>query len=382
MKELIDELKKIWVELQKFCQKWEKPSISQPLSKLEKAADEVGKAWSGSWIGYQSRIYYENLNPPPPGAHFSIEWGPRTAIDFDTTGNWKEFDFDDVRSEIFRKAKNPDLAAQKKLQMQGQKLFEEKRKQIISILETVSLSHEDRYISELLKEVHETRIVTASDFIQRRRPSQLMSRDSLAMSQGLQIPPHIALQAELISFRTVPLCCEILGKITKNGFLHLERILRQKGTAKHAGRNVFIGHGRSSVWKDLRDFIHDRLHLQWDEFNRVSVAGVSTVDRLVEMLNDAAIAFLILTAEDEQADGQMRARENVVHEAGLFQGRLGFTKAIVLLEEGCQEFSNIHGLGQIRFPKGNITAAFEEIRRVMEREGLIKIEKTEDKKKP
>jgi predicted nucleotide-binding protein len=39
---------------------------------------------------------------------------------------------------------------------------------------------------------------------------------------------------------------------------------------------------------------------------------------------------------------------NVVHEAGLFQGRLGFTRAIIMLEEGCEEFSNIEGLGQLR----------------------------------
>jgi predicted nucleotide-binding protein len=56
---------------------------------------------------------------------------------------------------------------------------------------------------------------------------------------------------------------------------------------------------------------------------------------------------------------------------GLFQGRLGFTKAIVLLEDGCEEFSNIEGLGQIRFPKANITSKFEEIRLVLEREGLL-----------
>jgi hypothetical protein len=43
----------------------------------------------------------------------------------------------------------------------------------------------------------------------------------------------------------------------------------------------------------------------------------------------------------------------------------------VLLEEGCTEFSNIHGLGQIRFPKGNIGAAFEEVRRVLEREDVL-----------
>jgi predicted nucleotide-binding protein len=61
----------------------------------------------------------------------------------------------------------------------------------------------------------------------------------------------------------------------------------------------------------------------------------------------------------------------VIHEVGLFQGRLGFAKAIVLLEEGCTEFSNIHGLGQIRFPKGNVRAIFEDVRSVLEREGLL-----------
>jgi predicted nucleotide-binding protein len=78
-----------------------------------------------------------------------------------------------------------------------------------------------------------------------------------------------------------------------------------------------------------------------------------------------------MTAEDEQADGKVRARENVVHEVGLFQGRIGFSRAIVLIEEGCEEFSNIHGLGQLRFPKGNISAKFEEIRAILEREKLI-----------
>jgi predicted nucleotide-binding protein len=61
------------------------------------------------------------------------------------------------------------------------------------------------------------------------------------------------------------------------------------------------------------------------------------------MLDAASFAFLIMTAEDEHADKTFHARRNVLHEIGLFQGRLTFEKAIVLLEEGCTEFSNIHG---------------------------------------
>jgi predicted nucleotide-binding protein len=113
------------------------------------------------------------------------------------------------------------------------------------------------------------------------------------------------------------------------------------------------------------------MRLPWDEFNRVPVAGIPNTVRLSTMLDAAEIAFLVLTAEDEQTDGSMQARMNVIHEAGLFQGRLGFTRAIVMLEEGCEEFSNIEGLGQIRFPKNNIKAAFHDVQLILEREGLI-----------
>jgi predicted nucleotide-binding protein len=138
-----------------------------------------------------------------------------------------------------------------------------------------------------------------------------------------------------------------------------------------SGNRIFIGHGRSQTWRELKDFVEDRLHLPVEEFNSVSVAGVATVSRLNELLSSVNFAFLIMTGADEQTDGKVRARENVVHEVGLFQGKLGFSRAIVLLEEGCEEFSNIHGLGQIRFPKGNIAAKFEDIRAVLEREELV-----------
>jgi len=78
-----------------------------------------------------------------------------------------------------------------------------------------------------------------------------------------------------------------------------------------------------------------------------------------------------MTAEDERSDGTRHARENAIHEAGLFQGHLGFERAIILLEESRTEFSNIRGLTRIRFPAGRIKAAFEEIRMVLEREGII-----------
>ncbi len=134
---------------------------------------------------------------------------------------------------------------------------------------------------------------------------------------------------------------------------------------------IFLGHGRSPEWVKLKDFIVDRLGLEYEEFNRESAAGLPTTARLEQMLDASGFAFLVMTGEDEHADGSTHARENVIHEAGLFQGRRGFKKAIILIEEGCTEFSNLLGLTQIRFPPGDILARSEAIRRVLEREGML-----------
>lgn len=134
---------------------------------------------------------------------------------------------------------------------------------------------------------------------------------------------------------------------------------------------IFVGHGNAADWLVLEKFLKDRLHLTVRDFRTVSPAGIATKERLQQLLGGAMFAFLVMTAEDATIDGEQRARENVVHEAGLFQGRLGFERAIVLLEDGCSEFSNIHGIGQIRFAKGKLHMCFEDVRQVLEREKII-----------
>lgn len=165
--------------------------------------------------------------------------------------------------------------------------------------------------------------------------------------------------------KTIATRCEHLERLVKG----LQDLPKTTASIKGSGR-VFIGHGRSPLWLELKEFLESELKLDCDEFNSTPVAGITTTDRLESLLDLTSFAFLIMTAEDELADAQLQARPNVIHEIGLFQGRLGVRRAIILFEEGCSEFSNIVGLAQIRFPKQDISARFEQIRKVLKREGL------------
>ncbi len=346
---------------------------SSALDRLEVSAKEFGKSWSGSWLGYHSRVYYKDFNSPPPGAKFSQEWGlMNTPFTRGTVVDWLEYNYDDVIALIYKKAGNPDISKIEKLSKEAVEFFDDLKSEVLSLVISNIKNEEDRFASKILNDIENMKILLQSDFIKCLKPSgQFSSRDKIAVEKGFQAPPHIAVEAQIYAIQFSFKICEDLAKEVKRLASHLSNISKRMSYNGRIGTNIFIGHGRSKVWRELKDFISNRLRLPWDEFNRVPVAGLTNITRLSQMLAQAAFAFLIMTAEDEQKDGTLHARMNVIHEAGLFQGRLGFERAIVLLEEDCEEFSNIHGLGQIRFPKGNISAVFEEIRQILEREELL-----------
>jgi predicted nucleotide-binding protein len=359
--------------LREYRQRIDQPDFADRLLRLEEAARDVGRAWSGSNLGYHSRVYYSGLQIPPPGEHFSAEWGFQGLLQ-GTTGNWIEAPHEAVIDAIRASAGNPDLADIEALAHEADAAWREARSEIVSILAAYLANRADAYLEDIRDKAEDLTTLTASNAARAQLPSgQMMTRDSLAASQGLIIAPHQQVIAEVVSLRSPFTTCGNAADLANRAAAYIRRIEddRMQSSGAEPGDKVFIGHGGSRVWRDLKDFLQERLELPWDEFNRVPVAGVTNIARLSEMLNHAGVAFLVLTAEDEQADGTERARQNVVHEAGLFQGRLGFSRAIILLEEGCQDFSNIEGLGQIRFPAGNIAAAFEEVRRVLEREGFV-----------
>lgn len=131
---------------------------------------------------------------------------------------------------------------------------------------------------------------------------------------------------------------------------------------------IFIGHGHDSQWKNLKDHLHEKHGCDVECYESGATAGLTISEVIEDLLATSSIAILILTGEDIDAVGTSHARENVIHELGLFQGRLGRRRAIILLEEGVQEFSNIYGINQIRFKPNNIQETFGEVLATIRRE--------------
>lgn len=131
---------------------------------------------------------------------------------------------------------------------------------------------------------------------------------------------------------------------------------------------IFIGHGRNAAWRDLKDHLHEQHGYAVEAYEIGARAGHAIRDILGDMLTKSSFALLVLTAEDETADGHLRARQNVVHELGLFQGRLGFARALVLVEEGTEMFSNLQGIHQIRFRVSAIKETYGDVLATLRRE--------------
>jgi predicted nucleotide-binding protein len=150
----------------------------------------------------------------------------------------------------------------------------------------------------------------------------------------------------------------MINEINEAEIASLPKAAKTSKRAETIKGNVFIGHGRSPLWARLHLYLQNELGLGVVNFESESRTGDSVVSILTKMLAEANFAILILTADDETATGSMRARQNVIHEVGLFQSRLGFNRAILLKQEGVEDFTNVAGLQYIPFSDNKIEQSF------------------------
>lgn len=130
---------------------------------------------------------------------------------------------------------------------------------------------------------------------------------------------------------------------------------------------VFMAHGRTDSWKTIRDELRKHGY-PVEAYEEAARSGLTITDVLGRMFGKSAFGVAVLTAEDEQAAGGLRARQNVIHETGYLHGSLGVSKVAILMESGVEQFTNIAGVQYIGFPAGQPIVAMSDLLAHLRRE--------------
>lgn len=123
-------------------------------------------------------------------------------------------------------------------------------------------------------------------------------------------------------------------------------------------RRVFISHGHAPDWREVQAYIEKDINLGTLELAQEANQGRTILAKLLESSEKCDSAVIVMTGDDLDADGQARARENVIHEIGFFQGKYGLNRIVLLHEEGVNIPSNIQGVVYTPFTKSMVSASF------------------------
>jgi hypothetical protein len=172
-------------------------AISEPLRELHQICAEVGRAWSGSNLGYHATVYYTNLQPKPPHAQFSAEWG---LMDVWPTHQpdpgWQMIDYKDVNDYIVSRVGHDDIENAGKAIGPIQDDFVNLKENAISILSALLSTTPDSFLQRQFSAIEQL-TVSHPQKIARRfiGGGQVFSRDTTAMTQGFCVAPHQSLSA-------------------------------------------------------------------------------------------------------------------------------------------------------------------------------------------
>jgi len=182
------------------------------LKELLETLRQIDASWSGSCLGYHSRMYYRNFQNPPPEQRFSIEWGAIREI----AEGWNEKIYDDI--EAFLRKKHKDIDIDRIREILGG-LLKEARDLQSRVFSNLSFLRDMKGFdieTESLEKIRKQQLYVSVDkWDNDAIPKIMMTRDTEASAGGPQIPPHIRYQSQVRYLMSIPLCTEEFVKTSK-----------------------------------------------------------------------------------------------------------------------------------------------------------------------
>ena len=181
--ENIDKLEQARIDFQKKVVPYLE-SIKVGAKKLDESIPRVLDSWSGSWFGYQSKLYYGNFDKPPTQDRFSVEWGKINGY----SEKWRERPAEDVKKEIEKisKISIDELEREYKSLISIVEDFYDETSLIIKTDDEMQAQISQESLLESQKKLKYGE--EGTKYLTTRQPANFMSRDTEAMSEGVLTP--------------------------------------------------------------------------------------------------------------------------------------------------------------------------------------------------
>ena len=135
-------------------------------------------------------------------------------------GRWREYPAEEVKSHVREAAGNPDLSEPQQLAQEANRTFELAKAEIDSILLTEMEQAGDRFLEALREELGRLEAMSPREVAEHLAPKgSVMTRDTTAMSQRSQLPPHMTFVAEVKSIRHAIGICSAAAQIATKACL-------------------------------------------------------------------------------------------------------------------------------------------------------------------
>lgn len=152
--------------------------------RLDSSIPKILNSWSGSWFGYQSKLYYGEFEKPPAQDRFSVEWGGINGY----SDKWQERESEDVKKEL------------EKISGISIDELDRKYKSLINIIEdfydetSLVIKTDEEMQAEISKEnllEGQKKLKYGEEgirYLKGRQPGTFMTRDTEALGEGILTP--------------------------------------------------------------------------------------------------------------------------------------------------------------------------------------------------
>lgn len=160
--------------------------------RLRSAVNDLGRAWSRSWVGWHASMYFGDFDEPDLGESFDGEWGQFGP-------GWRKRTVDDVQAEVERRAHATLDAFARSVNDLRQRAEPMRRRVVASLLPICDHLGLEREAAEVAALAEKRWTIPPGDFLQMLAPGQIMSRDSQAVHEGMGTPPHLSVETVIAS---------------------------------------------------------------------------------------------------------------------------------------------------------------------------------------